>query len=423
MSLRSEGRFIIVDPSLSDLRGHHYQLTLNADSAAREGGAECVWLVNHAADRNLLKAHPQARPAFKLGMYDQYKRGAKSKDISLADEMTAGLLLAIDELGVTSNDRLFFHTCDGATYEAAAAVVEELALDVMPAFHLCTPYDPVGVMPNRTKPGEVTRAIDLIGSLGLIGVRVFLYAENDLLANHLSQLWRTPVTALNLPMPAFSDEHRKAAALYRQDTLNIPPADRMVCVLGSARIEKGFNLLPDIVRRTFEFAGESTYNGLYADDIQFVIQATPQIVGRDPVIQKAIDRLQEQAAGRVTLLEHSLEVEEYRSVLLASDIVLMPYEPAKYRVRGSGIISEALTAGKFAVASEGSYPGHMASLFGGGTGAMPRDMARAILEILASWETRERVKHDALKAWTEEHTPARYFQRIASRDVKRGLLQ
>lgn len=411
------GRLFIVDPSLNDLRGHHYQLTLNADLAAKQNKIECHWLVNRSADPALLAQHPEAKPVFSGSMYDRYRSGGNGA-ASLSDEMRDGILEAIEGTDISERDRLFFHTCDGATYQAMADLAQLLDLDQMPSFHLCTPYDPWGVMPNREHPSQVTEAINMLGFMGLIGTKVFLYAENDLLAEHLTRHWRTPVQALNLPLPEFSDDDLAAAAAYREDTLGLKTGDVAVGVLGSARVEKGFHLLPDIVERSREFADRF---GLEPRQVHFIIQATPQIVGREPVIQRAIDRLNDLADPSVHILEHSLSVEEYQNVLLGSDIILMPYDVSKYKVRGSGVVSEALAAGKLAVATTGSYPGWMASQFGGTTAETPREFAEAILELCSRPkeeldETQRRLAH-----FRETNRPLAYFRRFAERDEPRPL--
>ncbi|MFC3301134.1 glycosyltransferase family protein [Parvularcula lutaonensis] len=414
----NHGRFFVVDPSLTDLRGHHYQLTLNADLAAREGGADPRWLINESAEKSLLERHEHAHPVFSLGMYDRYKQGGAAKEASLSDQMLEGLMKAIAEFEIGAHDILFFHTCDGATYEAVAAMTEAIPLEALPSIHLCTPYDPVGVMPNRDSPRTVAKAIDLMGYLGVIGTHVFLYAENDLLADHLSALWRTPVAPLNLPLPRFSNEHHEQARRYKTQELKIEPDARIVTVLGSARMEKGFHLLPDVIRRTYEFAQDRSF----ADEIHFVIQATPQIIGREDAIQRAIDKINSLGKERVQLLEHSLSVDEYRNLLLAADVVLMPYAKDKYRVRGSGVISEAIAASKFAVATDDSYPGHMAKAFGGGAGTHPRELAQAILDIFENWEARLEAHAKAFAEYQRLNAPIEYFRRIAERAAPRALL-
>ena len=141
-------------------------------------------------------------------------------------------------------------------------------------------------------------------------------------------------------------------------------------------MEKGFHLMPDIIRRVFEFAGEAA-----REKIKFVLHASPQIIGRDPVITKAIEALEARPEGEVYLLLDALSDEDYQTLLHASDVVLMPYGEREYRVRGSAVVTEAISAGKTVVAKPETYPGAAAEQHGGRTGPAPIDMAKAILEI------------------------------------------
>ena len=87
----------------------------------------------------------------------------------------------------------------------------------------------------------------------------------------------------------------------------------------------------------------------------------------------------------VQLLLEPLSQEDYQSLLISSDIVLLPYDAKAYRVRGSGIVAEAAAAGKIIVASEDSYPGNVAAAYGGETGSSPEDFAEGVVKIASDF--------------------------------------
>lgn len=427
-------QLLIADPSLTDRRGHHYNLTRLAAQSAEEAGFEARWLVSRELNADLAAAHPEAIPAFASSMYDAYKPGAAplprrgllqrllrprpaapetaapAPDLALS--MLEGLLEGIEESGAGPADHLLFHTADGATYRAVGQLLEMRDPASLPIIHLCTPYDPVGVMPNRKTPEEVAAPIHKMEERGLLGSRVHLYAENDGLASHLSTLWEVVVSPLPLPVEEAGDDIGAEISRFRQEALGVAPDSFVVASLGAARLEKGFNMFPDIIRRTYELAGTPEFPGTSAEKIHFALHASPQIIGRHPVIAAALEKLEALGSDRVTLLIEPLSDLGYRTLLEAADAVCLPYNTKDYRVRSSGIVTEALAAGKYLIASSGSYPGHVAENCFGGTGETPMEMARSLLTLIASKEERDARFRDAVDAFRTENAVPNYIRRL-----------
>ena len=438
-------RLFVVDPSLTDIRGHHYTLTRSVTESARMRGFDAYWLSAMQVSEELAGC-PEILPTFSLSMYAAYQAapapvGAplerlkrklrssllhkepeapqpvesaedklRSVELSIAD----GLRQALEAYGIGPADRLLFHTADGATYRAIASVLGSLPRESLPLLHVCTPYDPVGVMPNRRSTDEILEAVNSLKTMGLIDRKVFLYGENPFLAQHLSEIWETPVRPLDLPMVAVTEDMKFLARKFRAERLKLDDKAFVITSLGAARLEKGFNLIPDIVARTFEFAGSPAFPNVKPESIKFVLQASAQIIGRHPVIAKAIERLQAMPEGQVELLLDPLSDSDYRNMLIASDAVLMPYEEHAYRVRGSGVVTEAVTARKFIVAKSGTYPARMAQWQGGATGGTPRAMAESLLRIINHrCERMEPVKAASLQ-YLEENSVAAYANKLVT---------
>ncbi|MEZ6001553.1 hypothetical protein [Hyphomonas sp.] len=444
-------RLFIVDPSLTDIRGHHYTLTRSVTESARLRGFDVHWLSAAEVSGDLLQ-HKEILPTFGLSMYAAYKGsvtvggnapldrlkrlGARllsrpeepaapepsSEDKFEAVEVSIrdGLRQAIDTYGIGPADRLLFHTADGATYRALAEVIAGLAKDDLPLFHVCTPYDPVGVMPNRRSADEIMEVIDSLKQAGLVDRKVFLYAENPFLADHLAEIWKVPVRPLDLPMKAVTEDEKFLARKFRTERLKLDENAFVITSLGAARLEKGFNLIPDVVQRTFEFAGTPGFPNAKPESIKFVLQASAQIIGRHPVIAKAIERLQELPSTQVELLLEPLTDQDYRNMLITSDAVLMPYEEQAYRVRGSGVVTEAVTARKFIVAKSGTYPARMAELQGGATGETPREMAQSLVSIINNrWERFEPVKAGSIQ-YLRDNSIESYVPKLIAAE-RRGM--
>ncbi len=67
---------------------------------------------------------------------------------------------------------------------------------------------------------------------------------------------------------------------------------------------------------------------------------------------------------RVTLRKAYLTEAEYYQSLRKSDVVLLPYDPDKYRLRTSGVFIEAILAGKIPLVKRGSWLAYELNRFG-----------------------------------------------------------
>ncbi|WP_370336429.1 hypothetical protein [Parvularcula marina] len=423
--------FLIADPSLTDLRGHHYNLTRAVAASAEAAGFRTSWLVSADLSEDLGAQHPEAIPTFGRSMYDAYKgtkapvarRGLLGRFMrnsgpktappapDLARSMAEGLREGLKKSGAGPDDHLLFHTADGATYRAVAALIAEDGAESLPQIHICTPYDPVGVMPNRGSAAEVAAPIHDWEEAGLIGSRIHLYAENEILARHLTELWEVEVAPLPLPVLE-QDDISGEAANFRAEKLRVAPDSFVIISLGAARLEKGFNLFPDIIRRTFELAGSGEFPGTAPEKIHFALHASPQIIGRHPVIAATLEKLEALDPAKLTLLKEPLTDLDYRTLLGAADAVCLPYTPKDYRVRSSGIVTETIAAGKFLIATAGTYPGHVAESAHGGTGATPMEMARALLDAMSKREERQRLLDITAASYRHDNRVAAYVTRL-----------
>ncbi|MGI9433367.1 MAG: hypothetical protein ACR2Q4_00795 [Geminicoccaceae bacterium] len=396
-------RIVIVDPSLRDARGHHYALTRRVTESIVHEGFEPIWLCHRDAAFTETGGAAVV-PALSVSLYDAYhqsrlrravpqrlrrpaktlagiirrqwqRRGNGKKHPAAHERLAADLEGALDALGLSSEDRLLFHTADGQTYAAVDLVLRSSDANELPRVHICTPYDPAGIMPNQVADLPIQRCIDRWRDLGLLASRLHLYAENPVLAEHLSALWRARVLPLELPAIPINQEGMVQDVAW-------PGADRAtplkVVHLGPARAEKGFHHLPEIIEGCL---GAIESGRRRPVPVSFVIQCSPQITGYTPPIAKAIERLKQFPDGLVRLLDQTLSDTSYGSWLGSSDLVLLPYGAREYGKRSSGIVAEALSLGKIIVATAGTYPASMIGAGAGAFGATPSELGRGIADI------------------------------------------
>lgn len=410
-------RLFIVDPSLKDIRGHHYMMTRAATLSAQAAGFHITWLCSKDFTGDLESDGADIAPTFGASMYQNYiaqkkamwkpkrswlsrlfaKPAQKTPKVCLATAFYEDMMTAIDKHHIDENDRIFMHTGDGASLLAIPRLMANIDVSRMPVFHIATPYDPVGVMPNRDNAEDITEALQSVQEMGLIDKKLFLYAENRYLAGHLTSLWSIHVAPLDVPVHAPSAQKAALGQEFRRNRLGVPDNYFLVVSLGSARVEKGFHHIPDIIQHAFKLAGSPPFDNVDPTTLKFILHASPQIVGRAPEILEALEKLNAIPDDQVELLLEPLSESDYQSLLHASDTVMMPYEEHAYRVRGSTIVSEAIASAKPIVATKDTYPGKAAAEYGGRTGATPTELAEAVLSI-ASDRTRHRAQAASISA-------------------------
>lgn len=176
------------------------------------------------------------------------------------------------------------------------------------------------------------------------------------------------------------------------------PSQMTVSFMGNARREKGWALLPDVVKQCSSL------------DIRFFIQAKPDTsVVSDISLLTALRHL-----PNVQICETALTREDYHD-LIANSVVLLPYDPVAYRWRHSGIYTEAKCLGAPVIVSAGTWMAEDVKSCGNGlvfedysAGALAESIARAQRELSI---LRARAANCA-KDFRKQQGPDRYVDTI-----------
>lgn len=119
-----------------------------------------------------------------------------------------------------------------------------------------------------------------------------------------------------------------------ESTIELPqPSGPLLAVAGRMRAEKGAGEYPRVV--------ELALSAL--PDCAIALQTSED----DAVARAALAKLEERHAGdaRVRLLGEHLSAADYRALLEAADVVVLPYNVTSYGAGTSGVVSDALAAG------------------------------------------------------------------------------
>lgn len=121
-----------------------------------------------------------------------------------------------------------------------------------------------------------------------------------------------------------------------------------ITYLGDARDEKNFGILPSVLNILHTYGGAGGH-------CQFVIQSNFNIKNGEPESASAKLQLSAMPLEYCKLAGGPFSSDEYSELLLNSDIVIIPYNPEQYAARSSGVLAEAIGAGKPVVTTGGSW--------------------------------------------------------------------
>lgn len=333
----------------------------------------------------------------------------RTAGIEIEAELTRQFQADLDRflclIGVGPGDHVYLPTAHGREALAVRRLVAELGEAASPTFHLVFRH-------SISTPAEVDagtadkfhRDYTAVHRAYFDAVRGFsetprvrLYTDTTHLAVDYTTLGGLPFEVIPIPF--------RAGLLPSLKT----HTDGPLCVLflGDVRAEKGFALLPGLVRDLYE-----THVG--TGRVRFVIQATLHKDESDPVLLTALDELAKYPDEHVQLVgrERFLPGTEYYEHLAAADVVLCPYRAESYRSRSSGILAESILTGKPAVVPKGTWlasalPDGAGEAFEGPTGLA--NAVRAVCDDYPAYHARAAVGR---RAWKAYHTPGNLVSQL-----------
>jgi glycosyltransferase involved in cell wall biosynthesis len=151
---------------------------------------------------------------------------------------------------------------------------------------------------------------------------------------------------------------------------------------------RGLHFLPDIIERCAKISPRP----------HFVVQIQSNDPAPNNPLRPTLDRLAKLAGDDLTLVNGELSATDYFSLLAAADIILLPYSPTFYGCGSSGVFTEAASAGKVVVVSQGTVPARQGREFALGvvtasqwtSAAMAQAVANAVQNLPALKEAAAR---------------------------------
>ncbi len=377
----------IVDPSLKDFVGHHFEYDAAVASGGRDAGYEVVCLAHRDVQKAVSDALPvrptftydiwEARPAHaELPLEQAYKQANRS--------FLTNLDLATRDLKIDERTIVFGHMITAAQLTGWAAFAQQTRARKPTLVLLCR-YE---LAHYRGKGAAL--AFRELERLQQAGVRIRLASDSERLARHFARLTRLPVEVFPIP---HTQAHAPAAAAPPP---RVDARPLVVSMLGNARDEKGW---VELIAAIEILAAQGR-----AKDFRFVVQAN----NPDPACGRALDRLSPDVAACMELKTQALEPQAYAALLESSDVVVLPYWRSIYEARTSGVLVEALSAGKPVICTAATW---LSDQITQGQGRQvsdrnPADLARQLWAMRQDYTHHLKAAQQARAKWVAYHNPA-----------------
>lgn len=346
-------RLILADAGLKGPAGHHLNYAAALAEAAQRLGLCAVILAHRELVATVQAAHLRLVPIFSA-LYQTSGGGGRLRgvlfracsllppqlSISAADfarrthrAVRAGrpdsfgreLAAALADMRSTGDDVLVLPSVSSANL---AGLPEALAPAVVGRIAIILRRLPDEM--DKSDPGPTPTDAILRQLHGHFGSRLRLFADTEPLAELWHRLLGLPVAPVPIPTNVAAVQERR------------PRLRPHLIFAGGARSEKGYPLLPEIV-------------AALGSSARFTIQSGVVDAAADPAVQRAHRALRSQVGSHLELIERGLSIDDYLALIRDADLLLLPYDPAAYGPRSSGILAEARALAIPAVVPRGCW--------------------------------------------------------------------
>lgn len=400
-------RLFIADPGFMSQRGHNADLSNNLCRGALELGIECN-ILTHRLFRESNYGLPTT-PVFTFSPYDppRWLRHSTSPTIGPAISTLSRDLMSVAPR-FDNSTAVLFHS---ASLSMLNDIIDYLLAEPdeeTPCFFMRIMYaaDPSGFAYSAWYLDQLYKKLR---NSGFVGRKIILCSETRAMESYLSGWLGLPVTQLH-HATAFAGH---ASAPKRMPAKNEP---FKVTFLGEARREKGYDLLPQILKDLNNLSGFTT--------TELNIQcATNAIDPAEKAFVNSVNVEIDRIGGHTKIVYHNshLSPEKYRELIQSSDLILLLHDPESYGLRGSAVFNDAVLSAKPFLVRRGTSMEQEADLPGMVTWD---DQKTASEQLLFAFQNQDLLKTEAYRAslqWFRSCRPTAIISKIQQLYDQRDL--
>ncbi|WP_020400479.1 glycosyltransferase [Kordiimonas gwangyangensis] len=333
-------RFYIVEQNALDVGGHYYNYTKEIAEAATEAGHDVTILSNIRFKDGFDIPGVEVVPSFH---FTWLQAQWQPPQFWRSGMFSFDLCNTLYETGAKAGDRVFIHTIGDEELKTFLKYVCELA----PAsegiiFHVLLRYDPESL----ARDFSVFRPFfEHIRASHWLKKRVIFHSDTEELSARFHALTGLPFHTAPIPF--------NLSCLLEQLDKNEPTAGDTsrplnVAYVGDARREKNYQFLPDAV-------GKCLSDPALDGRVRFTLQSNFNFGNGEEGIDAARQALKAMPSDKVSLLFEKLDSDAYYDHIARADVVLISYAQRNYVRRSSGILIEAMAAGKPVIVTAGTW--------------------------------------------------------------------
>jgi len=360
---------VIIEPSAIDFdRTHSFQGLIGHTRVLLKNNQDVIWLINRNSE---VTENVQAiYPIFDYTIYDEIggRSGLKKKlkikfrRRYLIKTTLKKISRIFKEIPLGNKDHVLIPVTDWILFSAITKWVENMNSDEIPCFHFLLMYENA---PWMTGGYPYSSIIAKLKGLGQVKSKIYLYTETSRHAENLKKNdlgIRVDVCSF----PIVADDDRKEEILV-EDKIKIG-------LVGGGRRDKGFSSMYEIIK-TFQ----DLYKG--SSEIEFVMQY-PREMDKLENDTRKIESLE-----MTKMLNNRLSQKEYEDYINQSDIMIFPYNKDTYTSRGSGIVCQAVAAGKPIVVTKSTALAERITHENGLSASVGDEFSQAVLEVVSDLDT------------------------------------
>ncbi|WP_413173119.1 glycosyltransferase [Anabaena azotica] len=301
------------------------------------------------------------------------------------------LKVLFKKINLTAQDHIFIHTISVEQLEELFNFLAANNSESTPHCHILLRRDYYEQIVINAKGIGLKACLNRFYGSGLYPTSVTFYTDTDELTLQHNRL--SPIRFITAPIP-FRHEKIKERSIscdYTTEAINI-------VYLGDARSEKGYQYLPQLVDALW-------LSHILPGKIRFKIQSNFNLDGGEPGIKEARLKLEQYPSSKIQLFKEILSTEAYYDLLSSADIIVIPYSPECYGARSSGVLVEALVAGKPVVVPANSWMAAQVDDSRASIYESPNQMADAVLRILNNWQQITQAALEYSLFWRAKHSP------------------
>ena len=318
-----------------------------------------------------------------------YLKKNERKIVSFTETLTQEL----PKLSLTDQDHIFIHTLGIEQLEELYHWLANSDRSSMPTYHILLRRDTKDPLVLNAQGMGLKNCLQACYDSQLWPSKIRFYTDTKDLVNRHNLL--SPVQFCQIPIP------------FRQEKLTFPVLPLInstihIVYLGDARSEKGYQYLPNLIATLWTDYIQPT-------KVKFTIQSNYNVQGREAQILEAKLILSQYPDSKVRLIDQPMSPNDYYQLLNSADIIVLPYNPQNYQ-RTSGVLTEALAAGKPVVVPEGSWLAQQVDESRASIYNDPQELPQAVIRLIDNLSSFTEAAGKFSVNWREQQSPDRLIQ-------------